>query len=159
MILPALPKQISKHAKGAPKADPSADPKNTGGTAHKDGVLVERFLKRAVAHQTAGRLAQAEDIYRQILEVDPDNPEANHLLGLLVHQNGNHTGAIELIEKAITLKPGFYEAYNNLGAILMIQNRPTDAEENFRQALALRPDYQEAQCNLDFLLKQREGGT
>ena len=151
---PSEPTKFER-VKGTRKlSDPSGEGGLTldGGESH---LLAARFLERALQHQTAGRIAQAEDIYLQILDVDPNHPEANHLLGLLAHQNGDHDGAVTLIEKAIKLKPGFYEAYNNLGAILMVQDRPKDAEESFRHALAIRPDYQEAQNNLDFLLGQK----
>jgi len=50
-------------------------------------------------HQ-AGELKQAEAAYRQVLDRQPDNDEALHLLGVLMHQAGHHELAQQLIEAA-----------------------------------------------------------
>jgi protein O-GlcNAc transferase len=45
-------------------------------------------LQQAIAHHKAGRLQEAEQFYRATLQVQPDHPEANHNLGVLVGQLG-----------------------------------------------------------------------
>ena len=47
-------------------------------------------LDLAVQHQTAGRLAEAEGIYRQILAIDPNQVDAVHLLGVISYQVGKN---------------------------------------------------------------------
>ena len=44
-------------------------------------------------HHQAGRLELAEEIYRRILAVEPNHPDALHLLGVVAHQAGKHDGA------------------------------------------------------------------
>ena len=46
-------------------------------------VSVEQLLQIAIQHHQAGRLSQAESLYRQILLQHPDHPDALHLLGLI----------------------------------------------------------------------------
>ena len=64
----------------------------------------DKLEKGLALHQT-GKLAEAEDIYRDVLSADPANPDALHLLGLIFQQHGNFEQAIGHIEKAITGAP------------------------------------------------------
>ena len=69
-------------------------------------------------HHQAGRLAEAEALYRQILAVEPQHADALHLLGVLAHQVGRDDLAVEMIRQAITLAPENPAAHSNLGAVL-----------------------------------------
>ena len=81
-------------------------------------LTVQQAIDLAVQHHSAGDLTQAESIYQQILEADPDQPQALHLLGVIAHQRGENEQAVTLIEKAIALNPEFVEAHSNLGLAL-----------------------------------------
>ena len=52
--------------------------------------LLKNMLESALAHHRAGRLAEAEAIYRQILATDPQQADSLHLLGMIRHQQGDH---------------------------------------------------------------------
>jgi tetratricopeptide (TPR) repeat protein len=110
------------------------------------------FLETAVQYHQAGRLPDAELYYRQVLQLDPDHPDALHLLGTLCHQTGNNAMALELIHRAIRIAPQNPLFYNNLGAIYQAMNRPDAALECCRQAVALAPGYAEAHFNLGNVL-------
>ena len=56
-------------------------------------------LQAAWQHHQSGNLHQAEQIYRQVLEANPQHPRALHLLGLLGLQAGRHQAAIDLINR------------------------------------------------------------
>jgi protein O-GlcNAc transferase len=64
----------------------------------------------AVQHHHAGRLPQAEQLCRQILQVNPQHAEALHLLGVLDYQVGRSDLAIEYISQSLRLKPDNAEA-------------------------------------------------
>ena len=68
-------------------------------------LTVQQALDLAVQHHAAGRLSQAENIYQQILQNDPKQPVALHLLGVISHQTGNNETAVGLITKALTINP------------------------------------------------------
>ena len=80
-------------------------------------ATISEKLAIAIQHHQAGRLEAAEEIYREILVVAPDQPEALHLLGTIAHQMGQHKAAIEYIERAIRQKGGVPGFHNNLGEV------------------------------------------
>ena len=67
-------------------------------------ATVSEALAIAIQHHRAGRLQAAEQIYRQILQDEPNQADAMHLLGLIAHQVGKHGIAVESIRRAIRLK-------------------------------------------------------
>jgi protein O-GlcNAc transferase len=77
-----------------------------------------QILASAFAEHQAGNLARAESLYRQILEMSPDDPDANYLLGMLADQVGDKKAAILLIKKSISVRPDVAEVHRNLGVIL-----------------------------------------
>jgi tetratricopeptide (TPR) repeat protein len=115
----------------------------------------QQSLDLAVQHHTAGRLLEAEGIYQQILQVDPDQPIALHLLGVIAYQRGKNETAVELINKALTIKPDFAEAYNNLGLVLETLGRRDDAINAFHKVLGIKPDYANAHNNLGLTLQNQ----
>ena len=62
-------------------------------------MTVQQAIDLGVQHHTAGDLSQAEDIYQQILQTDPNQTQALHLLGVIAHQRGENGRAVTLIEK------------------------------------------------------------
>lgn len=99
----------------------------------------QQALNDAVGHHGAGRLAEAEALYRQVLEVQPDHPDALHLLGVLADQSGNPDLAEDLITKALAARPDFADALSNLGNVLRKLGRPDDALQSLQKALDLEP--------------------
>jgi predicted O-linked N-acetylglucosamine transferase (SPINDLY family) len=110
-------------------------------------------LKIALQAHQAGRLHEAGALYRQVLEAEPDNPEALHLLGVVSHQTGQHDVAVRYIQQAIARSPQVARFHNNLGEALRAQGRLAEAEAQYRQALALKPEYVDAHTNLGTTLK------
>ncbi len=111
-------------------------------------ATIPEALNAAVKHHQAGQLAQAEQIYRQVLAVDPRQFDAWHLLGLTLHQQGQSDAAIQHIREALRLKPDFPEAHYNLGNVLRDLQRPAEAAACYQQALRWRPDSAETHYNL-----------
>src|SRR3989338_4490231 len=105
-------------------------------------------LAIALQHQQAGRLSEAEALYRQILQIQPNHPGALHLLGVIAHQTGKHEIAVEYITRAIALNPTVAEYHSNLGTVYRAMGKLEEAVVHYRQALALRPAYAMAHNNL-----------
>jgi protein O-GlcNAc transferase len=107
----------------------------------------ERALAAAMAHHRAGRLTDAERLYRGVCEAEPDNARAFHLLGVVAHQL-RRSDAASLVGRAVVLDPGFAEAHNDRGVILAVNGSISDALASFERAVALAPEYAEARNNL-----------
>ena len=75
------------------------------------------LLERGMAHHREGRFEQAEILFQQILDTDPDHIDALHLMGVIAHQLGNIEAAQTHIAKALALRPNFAEALGSLGNI------------------------------------------
>ena len=107
-----------------------------------------KLLERAVAQHRNGALDAAAELYREVLGIVPNDADALHLLGVLLHQQGDSAAALTLIEQARAARPRNPEIVYNLGRIgLTLNDWPMAIEAN-RAALALRPDMCPAACNL-----------
>ena len=87
----------------------------------------EDALNAGIQFHQAGRLQDAENIYRQLLAVQPRHPEVLHLMGVCAHQKGDHATAVKLIEAAVDIQPGHPAAHNSLGAVLLALGQPGEA--------------------------------
>ena len=104
----------------------------------------QNTLREAVVHHQAGRLAEAETMYTDLLEEMPGNADLLHLLGLVIHQDGRHEEAMPYIEKAVEASPGKPDILCNLGVVLRAQGRQEEALAHFARALELAPGYVKA---------------
>ena len=118
-------------------------------------VAIQESIDIAVQHHKAGRFPEAESIYQQILQTDPSQPVALHLLGVIAHQMGKNDIAVELITRAIAIKSDYVEAHSNLGNALQGLGKLDEAVVSYHKALAIKPDYAEAHSNLGIALKDQ----
>ena len=121
---------------------------------HSLDTSIPEAIQTAREHHQAGRLLQAEAIYRQILQAAPNHPDALHLSGVIAHQTGKNELAVELISKAISVNPSS-SMYCNLGFALNDQGKLDAAVESYRKALSIKPDFAEAHSNLGIALQQQ----
>ncbi|MBL6934216.1 MAG: tetratricopeptide repeat protein [Alphaproteobacteria bacterium] len=124
-----------KKRNGAPAGPPSA------------------LLQQASAHHQAGRLDEATALYGRVLEAEPKNPDALHLLGVCAYQSGRLDEAEETISRAIEINPGAEAYYGNLGLVLKDQEKLDEAEEVLVKALGLNPQGFGALNNLGLVLQ------
>ena len=114
----------------------------------KSATDIQQLLQDAATQIQAGRLQEAEALYRSVLTHQPNNPFALHVLGLMKYQAGDAQGAIELLERAITAKPDFAEACSNLATIYAELEQVDKAIIKYQQAIAVSPKLVEAHYNL-----------
>lgn len=111
-------------------------------------LTTQQTLGLALRHHMAGRTSEAENLYRQILKTDPDQPDALHLLGVLASEMGNNGLAVDLITKALAIKPDNAEAHNNLGIAFEELGKLDEAIASYQKAIATDPGFAEAEDNL-----------
>ena len=109
----------------------------------------------AVQHHQAGRLAEAEAGYRQVLARDPRHADSLNLLGVIAAQCGHPDAAIELIAQAIRLNDGVAGYHINLGLTEQGRGRTDVAAECYRRALELAPEDADAHNNLGIILQDQ----
>jgi Tfp pilus assembly protein PilF len=111
-------------------------------------------LSQALALHQAGRLAEAEKNYLQILKAQPDQFDCLHLLGVIFSQRGNYAEAARQIDVALKINPKAASAHNNRGSALKELKRFDEALASYDNALALKPDFAEAFNNRGIALKE-----
>jgi predicted TPR repeat methyltransferase len=111
-------------------------------------VTLADALAIAVRMHSEGELDSAETIYRRILEVVPDHPDALNFLGMIAMARGRRPEAVELIRQSLQADPSVGERYVNLGNVLLAVGRVDEAIEAFERAVAMAPDSSKAHCNL-----------
>ncbi len=118
--------------------------------------LVQAMLLAAVRHHRAGQLTIAAKTYREILAIDPEQPDSLHLLGMIAYEAGGHELAVTLIRKAIAIRLANNDEqashYSNLGIVLQAQGNIDEAATCFEKALSLDPDLAEVHVNLGNIL-------
>ena len=118
-------------------------------------ATVTEALAIAIQHHQGGRLQAAEQIYRRILEVEPNQADALHLLGVIAHQTGKHEVAVEYIGRAIGVQGSAALFHNNLGEAYHALHRIPEAVACYRRALELKPDFAGSHNNLGTALKEQ----
>jgi len=113
------------------------------------------LIDAALDHHAASRLDQAQAIYNKILQLEPNNPDALHLLGVIAQQHNDHHKAIELISLAIASDATFPGYHNNLGEARRSLNQLDLAEKAYRQAITLQPNFPDPHNNLGMVLQKR----
>ncbi len=79
-------------------------------------VTISDALTTALTHHQAGRFQAAEEIYRRILQVQPDQADALHFLGVLSGQIGKPQAAVDYLARAIAVNPNVAPYHLNLGS-------------------------------------------
>jgi predicted TPR repeat methyltransferase len=116
-------------------------------------VTFDEALAIARQYQRAGQLGDAADVYRRLMEVDPEHPEVLHYAGVLAHQAGRSEVAIDMMRRSLAIAPDRAEYYNNLGIVYRALGRTEEAIAVYQQAIAIDPGHANAYSNLGVLYK------
>ena len=111
-------------------------------------------LDKGRAHHDAGRLPEAEALYRQALTAEPNNPDALYRLGGIALQQGKNERAVDLIAQAIAANPNIADYHMNLAIAQSALGRANEAVAAFQRGVALAPDNAEAHYNLGIGLQR-----
>ena len=114
----------------------------------------EDSLKIAWEYHQAGRLLEAESLYRQVIAVHPESANVLCLLGIAVRQQGKIAEAINFYEQAIAQQPDFVEAHLNKGHVLLDMGEYQKAIACYEQVIQLAPNSALAHKNLGWLKQQ-----
>src|SRR6185437_15075229 len=111
-------------------------------------LTLEQAYNIGIENFRAGRRAEAESIFRQILSQQPRHADSMQMLGLLLHQRGDVTGAISLLRGATEIDAASAGYHANLGLMLASAQQWPAAIESYRRALAIQAKLCEVHNNL-----------
>jgi tetratricopeptide (TPR) repeat protein/ADP-heptose:LPS heptosyltransferase len=117
-------------------------------------VNTDKTIQSAYKHYQAGRLQEAEDLYRKILKKKPEDVDALHFLGIIAYQRGDLDSAIKYIRKELQVNPSNPDAYNNLGLAFLANKQLDEAITNFSRSLELNPRSPLAHYNLGLAFQE-----
>ena len=115
-------------------------------------ATVQQTMQRAVDLHRRGELVQAENLYRQVIRLDPQHADACNLLGISCHQRQMAPEAIRYIRQAVQLNQTAAPYHCNLGMAYRGAGDLQAAVASYRTALSLQPIYPEAEFNLGITL-------
>ncbi|MEM9275243.1 MAG: tetratricopeptide repeat protein [Cyanobacteria bacterium P01_F01_bin.143] len=101
---------------------------------------INQLFQHGNAAQDRGDYSEAERIFRQVIEINPNDATAYNELGIALRKQGELEEAIANHQKAIQLNPNYANAYNNLGNALADQGRLDDAIANYEKSIELNPN-------------------
>ena len=111
-------------------------------------------VQEGLQHHQAGRLHQADAVYRSILAEQPNHPEILYLMSVLSLQVGNFESAAQFIEHAISVKADEANYHNIAGEVRLALGKPESAIAAYQQAIAIAPDFAGAHNNLGNAYRQ-----
>ncbi|HAW28635.1 MAG TPA: hypothetical protein DCY03_11035, partial [Planctomycetaceae bacterium] len=99
----------------------------------------QELLATAVQQHQAGNLPLAEELYREVLQHDPGQVDALHLLGVVYLHLKQYHKAIDFITRAICRNDGIASFFSNRGAACKGLGKYQDAIQNYERAIELEP--------------------
>ena len=102
-------------------------------------ITAEELLRRGVDRHRAGKLDEAESLYRRALRLTPGHPDGENLLGVCARQRGDLPAALAHAARAVAAMPDSALFLANQGAALAEAGQLGPAIAALRRALALNP--------------------
>ena len=121
---------------------------------NKDGkktLNIKKTLDLAIENHQRNNLETAEQLYNQIIQLEPDHVESIFLLGSLSIQTKNFDKAQQLLNKVIQIDPNHAKAHNNLGATFQELKNNQEAINCYEKAIKINPKLPDTYCNLSLL--------
>ena len=104
-------------------------------SVYKHDKISDINVRLAVAYLKDGQIDVALNKVRHALEIDPNNPNANNVLGLIYDRLGEKAKAHIHYQRAVTTDPANSEAHNNYGAFLCRKGDYAEANKHFLRAI------------------------
>lgn len=113
---------------------------------------MSQLLETGIEHHKAGRLAEAEPIYRRVLQSEPANPQALHLLGMLQMQTGRAPDALKSLRAAAQSAPQVAQIHFALSTASRLCGQLAEAQAAAQKSIGIRPLFAPAHNELGLAL-------
>ena len=105
---------------------------------------IEGYFQSGARLHAAGRLAEAEQVYRQILANAPNHADSLHMIGVIALQSGQPRAALDYLDRALALKPAAAMYHVNRANALLALRQPERAIDACHAALGFKRNCAEA---------------
>jgi tetratricopeptide (TPR) repeat protein len=120
-----------------------------------DELLREAFdslRKEAFELVEAGQIEGATALYRQMIDILPQDAKSHYNLAMMLKRRGDPDGAMSHYQEAVHLDPGYALALFQMAEIYAEKGLAKEAESGYRRALQVKPDFIPAINNLARLM-------
>ena len=119
---------------------------------NKDLIIKETF-DLAIKNHQKNNLEEAQDLYNQILKIDPHQAGVRNNLGGIFKQLGEFQKAKECFKKTIEINPNYFLAHSNLGSIFQELGEFQKAIECYEKTIEIEPNHAQTHCNLGVIFQ------
>ena len=109
---------------------------------------IQFLVNKAIKLHVRGKVDKAEEIYKKIINIDPNNIISLNNLGSILNTKENFEKSLNFVNRALEIKPDYADALNNKGNCLKGLNRFDEAIKYYKKALIIKPDFVGALNNL-----------
>ncbi|HEV3449242.1 MAG TPA: tetratricopeptide repeat protein, partial [Gemmataceae bacterium] len=114
---------------------------------------ITEVLTRALLCHQSGKLQEAEQLYRQILQSHPTDAKVLALLGVALVAQGQFEEGAEFLRQALAIDPSLGDVWNNRGVALARLGKLDEAAASYQEALRLKPNDVDTLYNLSDALR------
>ena len=123
---------------------------------NKKDLTIKEVFDLAVKNHLENKTDIAEDLYNQILKIDPNHANAHNNLGVIYRNSGKTEKAKNCYEKAIEINSNYVDAHFNLGNVFKDLKELQKARGCYEKAIEINPNYANAYYNLGIVLTDLE---
>jgi len=111
------------------------------------------LIQMARQYHRAGNFKQAGNLYRQLLDREPNHPDGLDGLGTLAYQQNQFDRAIEYFQQAIDRSSENPSYHHNLGVTYQAKHQSAEAAACYRRSIELDPNLEQPRQQLNLLLQ------
>ena len=109
-----------------------------------DSTTRSTFLQQGIELYQEHKLTEASLVFLKLINSNPNDAEALHLLGIVYQHQNNVVAAIELLQRSLQINPYQPHVYNNLGNMYGDVGQSEAALVQYEQAISLEPTFFDA---------------
>ena len=115
----------------------------------------QEITNQLVKRYNAGSLQEALHQAQSLSKTYPNSLTVWNVLGGVLANLGDFSGAIKAFKEVVQLKPNSFEVHNYIGVMLYKRNNLSDAVDSYKKAISFNKNYAEAHHNMGVALKDQ----
>ena len=120
----------------------------------KKDLTIDEIFDLAVKNQQKNNFQTAENLYNEVLKINPNHFKSIYGLATLFAQAKKFDLAKTLFNKVVQIQPNNAMAHNNLGNIFFETGQNQEAISSYEKAIQIQPNYLTAHFNMGHVLNE-----